>query len=96
MGRFDWDGVNLAELYFESLEGTANPSRFTPMNDDVRARFRAAGGFDPHRTIRQPRKDAASREPSWTFAPNWRAACRKNGWARSRRVRRASRTSTWC
>ena len=23
--RFDWDGVNLAELYFESLEGAANP-----------------------------------------------------------------------
>ncbi len=40
MSRFDWDGVNLAELYFESLEGAANPARFTPMNDDVRAAFR--------------------------------------------------------
>ena len=30
VARFDWDGVNLAELYFESLEGAANPSRFTP------------------------------------------------------------------
>src|SRR4029077_12012006 len=38
--RFDWDGVNLAELYFESLEGAANPARFTPMNDDVRKLFR--------------------------------------------------------
>jgi hypothetical protein len=47
LGRFDWDGVNLAELYFESLEGTENPSRFTPMNDDVRREFRAAKGFDP-------------------------------------------------
>ena len=45
--RFDWDGVNLAELYYESLEGTANPSRFTPMNDDVRSQFRAENGFDP-------------------------------------------------
>ncbi|HTS77864.1 MAG TPA: hypothetical protein VMG40_16755, partial [Bryobacteraceae bacterium] len=35
--RFDWDGVNLAELYFESLEGYDNPARFTPMNNDVRA-----------------------------------------------------------
>jgi hypothetical protein len=26
VARFDWDGVNLAELYFESLEGAANPS----------------------------------------------------------------------
>jgi hypothetical protein len=47
IGRFDWDGVNLAELYFESLEGLSNPSRFTPMNDNVRAQFRAVGGFDP-------------------------------------------------
>ncbi len=47
LGRFDWDGVNLGELYFESLEGAGNPSRFTPMNDDVRREFRALKGFDP-------------------------------------------------
>ena len=46
-GRFDWDGINLAELYFESLQGIDNPSRFTPMNDDVRAAFRKLNGFDP-------------------------------------------------
>lgn len=45
--EFDWDGVNLAELYFESLEGASNPSRFTPMNDDVRREFAQVGGFDP-------------------------------------------------
>jgi hypothetical protein len=45
--RFDWDGVDLAELYFESLEGYQNPSRFTPMNDDVRRGFRQSAGFDP-------------------------------------------------
>lgn len=45
--RFDWDGVNLAELYFESLEGHANPSRFTPMNADVRKEFRDSHHFDP-------------------------------------------------
>src|SRR5579862_9482098 len=45
--RFDWDGVNLAELYFESLEGYENPARFTPMNDDVRSEFRQSEGFDP-------------------------------------------------
>ncbi|MBI4906437.1 MAG: hypothetical protein HY820_22600 [Acidobacteria bacterium] len=45
--RFDWDGVNLAELYFESLEGHENGSRFTPMNADVRREFQAIGGFDP-------------------------------------------------
>jgi len=47
MERFDWDGVNLAELYFESLEGAGNPSRFTPMNDDIRAEFQAQSGWDP-------------------------------------------------
>ena len=45
--RFDWDGVNLAELYFESLEGAGNPARFTPLNDDVRNGFRALAGWDP-------------------------------------------------
>ncbi|MEI9814683.1 MAG: hypothetical protein WDO18_19495 [Acidobacteriota bacterium] len=45
--RFDWDGLNLAELYFESLEGADNPARFTPFNPDVRADFRKQAGFDP-------------------------------------------------
>jgi hypothetical protein len=45
--RFDWDGVNLAELYFESLEGYENPARFTPLNGDVRREFQLAAGFDP-------------------------------------------------
>ena len=45
--RFDWDGVNLAELYFESLEGAGNPARFTPMNDDVRADYKRLTGIDP-------------------------------------------------
>jgi hypothetical protein len=45
--RFDWDGLNLAELYFESLEGHENPARFTPLNRDVRVDFRKHAGFDP-------------------------------------------------
>lgn len=57
--RFDWDGVNLAELYFESLEGMANPARFTPMNAEVRAAFRAQHAFDPAELF-TTRKDAAS------------------------------------
>jgi hypothetical protein len=50
IGRFDWDGVNLAELYFESLEGVDNPARFTPWNDDVRAAFSKSAGSDAWRT----------------------------------------------
>jgi hypothetical protein len=53
LGRFDWDGVNLAELYFESLEGASNPARFTPMNDDVRADYKKQTGIDP-KTLLQP------------------------------------------
>ncbi|QOY85920.1 hypothetical protein [Paludibaculum fermentans] len=45
--RFDWDGVNLGELYFESLEGYQNPARFTPFNTQVRDAFREKNGFDP-------------------------------------------------
>jgi hypothetical protein len=59
ISRFDWDGVNLAEMYFESLEGAGNPARFTPMNEDVRREFRAAHGFDPIELF-QSRKDPAS------------------------------------
>jgi hypothetical protein len=47
INRFDWDGVNMAELYFESLEGASNAARFTPMNDDVRTDFKRVAGFDP-------------------------------------------------
>jgi hypothetical protein len=53
-GRFDWDGINLAELYFESLEGAANPARLTPMNDDVRAEFKKIAGTDPIDLFHEP------------------------------------------
>lgn len=45
--RFPWDGVNLAELYFESLHGPSNPPRLTPLNDWVRREAGARIGFDP-------------------------------------------------
>ena len=66
ISRFDWDGVNLAELYFESLEGTGNASRFTPMNDDVRSLFQKQSGFDPIE-IFGARKDGASRKAFLDF-----------------------------
>jgi len=44
----DWDGVNLAELYFEPHpEGFDNPDNFTPMNTIVRNEFKQKSGFDP-------------------------------------------------
>jgi hypothetical protein len=66
VGRFDWDGVNLAELYFESLEGIANPSRFTPLNTDVRALFQKDAGFDPMELF-AARTDDASRKAFLEF-----------------------------
>src|SRR5580698_1454573 len=59
MNRFDWDGVNLAELYFESLEGAANPARFTPMNQNVRDEFYGLNGFDPIELFKSPNPDPA-------------------------------------
>ncbi len=62
LDRFDWDGVNLAELYFESLEGVSNPSRFTPMNENVRAAFKQSAGFDPKLLFDQTSTNAAGRD----------------------------------
>jgi len=61
VGRFDWDGVNLAELYFESLHGIDDPSRFTPMNLDVRAEFELKYGIDPIDLFGPNKDDAAHR-----------------------------------
>lgn len=58
VGRFAWDGVNLAELYFESLEGAANPARFTPMNPDVRSEYQKARGYDPLEIFQAPQADS--------------------------------------
>jgi hypothetical protein len=45
--RFDWDGVDLAEIYYESPTGLEAPQLFTPMNRLVREEFARQAGFDP-------------------------------------------------
>ena len=77
--RFDWDGINLAELYFESLEGTGNPSRFTPMNGDVRAEFRQAAGFDPIELFGTPQGSRHRGGSFWISGRAWRGEC-KSEW----------------
>jgi hypothetical protein len=42
-----WDGVDLAELYFETPAGYDDPSKVTPMSATVRAAFMAQSGVDP-------------------------------------------------
>ncbi len=64
---FDWGGVNLSELYFESPQGPENAQRFTPMNDQVRAEFKKQSGVDPldffnPDSPHQYKKDAAAWE----------------------------------
>lgn len=45
--RFDWDGLNLAELSFESGGSSIDPGRFTPLNQNVRSEFKDIADFDP-------------------------------------------------
>ncbi len=45
--RFDWDGVNVGELYFEAGRGMKDPDLFTPLHPSARLEFRKQAGFDP-------------------------------------------------
>jgi hypothetical protein len=47
LGQFSWDGVNIAELNYDTDHGPLNPAKYVPMNDDVRRDFAEARGFDP-------------------------------------------------
>lgn len=48
MERFDFDGIDIAEMYYESPNlGFEDPSVFTPMNDAFRENFKKKHGFDP-------------------------------------------------
>ena len=74
LSRFDWDGVNLAELYFESLHGPSNPQRFTPMNDWVREDFSRQAGIDPIRLFDSESPHFWSRNPEeWRRFADYRA-----------------------
>ncbi len=86
LGRFDWDGVNLAELYFESLHGIDDPSRFTPMNLDVRAQFEIKNGWDPLEVFRS-RKDDASRRVFLDFRADLAARIEEQWLAEIEKVR---------
>jgi len=44
---YDWDGLNLAELNFDTNNGTQHSETFVPMNSDVRNEFRKREKVDP-------------------------------------------------
>jgi hypothetical protein len=71
--RFDWDGVNLSELYFDSPMGPSDPAQLTPFNDEARRAYRKKAGIDPVAffDVRSPhhwKKDAAA----WGAFVDWR------------------------
>ena len=43
---YDWDGVNIGELYFEAGKGFDQPKWFTPMNPSACKEFNDIYGFD--------------------------------------------------
>ncbi|HEX2868572.1 MAG TPA: DUF2334 domain-containing protein [Ignavibacteriales bacterium] len=46
LSSYDWDGVNLAELYFEAGKGLDNPNLYTPMHPSAQKEFRQKYGMD--------------------------------------------------
>jgi uncharacterized protein YdaL len=44
--KYDWDGVNIAELYFEAGQGFKDVNYFTPMHHTAKEEFRRRYGFD--------------------------------------------------
>jgi hypothetical protein len=45
--RFDWDGADLSELYFDSPSGPQKPGSFTPFNPIIRSEYKNKSGIDP-------------------------------------------------
>jgi hypothetical protein len=62
--RFEWDGVNLSELYFDSPSGKAEPETFTPLNSIVRAEFKQQSGIDPLDFFKEGSPHHWNRDPS--------------------------------
>ena len=44
---YDWDGVNIAELYFEAGRSLKDTRLITPLHPSARVQFKSTYGFDP-------------------------------------------------
>ncbi len=45
--QYRWDGVNIAELNYDTDNGPENPAKYLPMGAVTRSDFKGTGGFDP-------------------------------------------------
>jgi uncharacterized protein YdaL len=63
LARWPWDGVNLAEIGFDGIADGNLPEKLVPMNDEVRAQFKAAQGFDPRDLFDPASKHAWKADP---------------------------------
>jgi uncharacterized protein YdaL len=45
--QYDWDGINIAELNFDTNNGPEDPSNYLPMGATTRKAFKMLEGFDP-------------------------------------------------
>jgi uncharacterized protein YdaL len=45
--QYPWDGVNIAELNYDTVNGPEDPKNYIPMGPTTRSAFKALGGFDP-------------------------------------------------
>jgi hypothetical protein len=71
--NFEWDGVNLSELYFDSPAGTKAPEDFTPLNSLVRSEFKQRSGIDPIDFFRKESPSYWKRNaPGWREFVNYR------------------------
>ncbi|MBN1446379.1 MAG: DUF2334 domain-containing protein [Bacteroidetes bacterium] len=69
LSAYDFDGVNIAEVYFESdVRGPEQPGSFAPMHPSARREFRSLRGFDPLELF-----DTASPRYWKTNAAAWKA-----------------------
>ncbi len=72
---YDWDGVNLAELYFEAGNGPHDPKLLTPMHASAKNQFKAKNGFDPALLLDSVSVYYWKRNPSaWKSFENYRVS----------------------
>jgi YD repeat-containing protein len=77
--KFDWDGVNLGELYFDSPAGKKDPDDFTPLNSFVRSEYKQRSGIDPVDFFKKESPNYWEKKPAdWNRFVEYRVELEKN------------------